>query len=457
MVERLEINGKELLFSVLRHEKTDNVPWVPFAGVHAGKLKGYTAREVLTDSDKMLESLLEVNKLYRPDGQPVVFDLQVEAEILGCELLWAEDAPPSVSSHPLATNMDIPDTIPTAADGRLPMILDVMRKLKIEVGEHTALYGLITGPFTLASHLRGTEIFMDTMDKREYLVELLAYTSKVAQEMARLYVEAGMDVIAVVDPVISQISPRMFTKFMHEPFSDLFACIREQGVFSAFFVCGDATKNIEPMCLTLPDCIAVDENIDMVTAKEVTDRYNVVLEGNIPLTTRMLMGTQLDNMKYVVDLMDSLDHHNLIISPGCDMPYDTPVENVIGTAGAIRDVHRARHLLTNYHAAEMDLDAVELPDYANLEKPLVEVFTLDSATCAACGYMLQAAERAVSELAGAAEMVEYKATSADNVARMTKMNIRNLPSICINGELKFSSLIPSNRELLEAIRAASKE
>ena len=54
-------------------------------------------------------------------------------------------------------------------------------------------------------------------------------------------------------------------------------------------------------------------------------------------------------------------------------------------------------------------------------------------------------------------MVEYKATSAENVARMTKMGIKNLPSICINGELKFSSLIPSNRELIEAIQAASKK
>lgn len=455
MAEKSEISGKENLFSVLRHEKTDTVPWVPFAGVHAGKLKGYSAREVLTDSDKLLESLLEVNKLYCPDGQPVVFDLQIEAEILGCELLWAENAPPSVITHPLAADMRVPEVIPAAADGRLPLILDVMGKLKAEVGEHTALYGLITGPFTLASHLRGTEIFMDTIDKREYLIELLAYTSKVAQEMARLYVEAGMDVIAVVDPVISQISPRMFKKFMHQPFSDLFACIREQGVFSAFFVCGDATKNIEPMCLTLPDCIAVDENIDMVTAKEVTDRHNVVLEGNIPLTTRMLMGTQQDNMKYVVDLLDALDHHNLIISPGCDMPYDVPVENTIGVTEAIRDTGRVRQVLANYQAAEMDLDAIELPDYANLEKPLLEVFTLDSSTCAACGYMLRAAERAYEELAGEVDMVEYKATSAENVARMMKMGIKNLPCICINGDLKFSSLIPGNRKLIEAIKAYS--
>ena len=40
--------SKELLFKVLRHEKTDEIPWVPFAGVHAGLLKGYSAKEVFT-------------------------------------------------------------------------------------------------------------------------------------------------------------------------------------------------------------------------------------------------------------------------------------------------------------------------------------------------------------------------------------------------------------------------
>ena len=44
---------------------------------------------------------MEVNKLYKPAGQPVIFDLQVEAECLGCDLVWADDAPPSVSKHPL--------------------------------------------------------------------------------------------------------------------------------------------------------------------------------------------------------------------------------------------------------------------------------------------------------------------------------------------------------------------
>ena len=216
-------HGKQLLLKTLRHEATKAVPWVPFAGVHAGKLLGHTAITVLTDGKKLLESLLEVNRLYDPDGQPVLFDLQVEAEILGCDLAWAEDAPPSVASHPLAgDHKTLPSTLPTAADGRLPMILDVMRQMKAAVGEKTALYGLVTGPFTLASHLRGTDIFLDTVDDPDFLHELVAYATEVAKRMADIYLDAGMDVIAVVDPVTSQISPRTFKSFLQDPFTDLF-------------------------------------------------------------------------------------------------------------------------------------------------------------------------------------------------------------------------------------------
>ena len=448
------ISGRELVFQTLRHQPVKAVPWVPFAGVHAGKLTGFTAREVLTDRDKLLESLLEVNRLYNPDGQPVLFDLQIEAEILGCDLVWAEDAPPSVVSHPLEDDLTIPTRLPEAGEGRLPLVLDVMRAMKARVGEKTALYGLVTGPFTLASHLRGTDIFLDTVDNPEFLSGLLAYSAQVAIRISELYLEAGMDVIAVVDPVTSQVSPRMFRKYLLEPFRVVFDSIRERGAFSAFFVCGDATKNIEGMCQSGPDCVAIDENVDMAAAKAVTDRFNITLEGNIPLTTRMLLGTQQDNMKYVVDLLDQLkplEPHNLIISPGCDMPYDTPVENVIGVVEAIRDPEGARLMLANYHAQEIDLDSVVLPDYAGLERPLVEVFTLDSSTCAACGYMLHAAERAAQTLAGKVDMVEYRITRPENVARMMKMGIKNLPCILVNGQLKFSSLIPGQPELLAAI------
>ena len=460
--------GKELLLAALRHEPLPAVPWVPFAGVHAGKLKGYTAAEVLQDGSKLLASLLAANELYDPDGQPVIFDLQVEAELLGCDLVWAAKAPPAVATHPLAAHLTIPDRLPGPDEGRLPMILDVMRAMKGAVGHKTALYGLVCGPFTLASHLRGTEIFMDMFDHSDELKELLAYTSSVAMRIANYYITAGMDVIAIVDPLVSQISPRHFRNFLLEPFRDIFAWLHVQGVFSSFFVCGDATKNLEVMCQTAPDCISIDENIDLLAAAQITGRYNVTLAGNIPLTTRMLLGTPQDNMKFVLDLLDAVHVHNekgeqgggiqpqfrnFILSPGCDMPYDTPPENVLGVLQALRDPQAARLMLASYQAHGFDMP-VELPDYASLQRPLVEVFTLDSDTCAACSYMLGAAQRAVAELAArgaAVDLVEYKFTQAENVARVIKMGIQKLPSLYINGQLKYSSVIPSNRELLEQV------
>ena len=52
----------------------------PMLGIHAAKFKGYTATEILKkDADKLVECLMEVHRLYRPDGQPIAFDLQLEA------------------------------------------------------------------------------------------------------------------------------------------------------------------------------------------------------------------------------------------------------------------------------------------------------------------------------------------------------------------------------------------
>jgi uroporphyrinogen decarboxylase len=195
----------------------------------------------------------------------------------------------------------------------------------------------------------------------------------------------------------------------------------------------------------------VDENINMVSAKQITDRYNITLSGNIPLTTHMLLGTQQDNMKFVVDFLETIDHHNLILAPGCDMPYDIPIENVVGCLHAVRNPEETREMLSNYQAAEVDLESVVIPDYAALEKPLVELFTLDSATCAACTYMKHAVETAVNEHHGKVEMVEYKFTVCENVARVMKMGIKNLPSVFINGRLAYSSIIPSQQELIEEI------
>ncbi|MHA2496676.1 MAG: uroporphyrinogen decarboxylase family protein [Candidatus Hodarchaeales archaeon] len=380
----------------------------------------------------------------------VIFDLQVEAEILGCDLRWVDKAPPMVVNHPFSEEMNFIEKIPEQNEGRLPIILDVMKTLKKAIGDDTALFGLVCGPLTLASHLRGTNFYIDLVKNPEYATDLLSYTSEVTKTMSTFYIEAGMDIIAIVDPVVSQISPNMFDSYLKDEFSNIFSNIHSQDAFSSFFVCGDATKNLDLMCKSNPNSIFVDENIDMVDAHEKLSKYNIILGGNIPLTTTMLFGTQQDNMKYVVDLIDQIGKDNLIIAPGCDMPYDVPFENVIGVIEAVKEPDLIRKSLENYHKTEIDLE-LELPNYHKLHKPLIEVFTIDSEVCAACGYMLETAVDVKKKFGDKVDLVEYKWIKLENIHRAKKLNIEHLPCILINGEVKYSSIIPPKDKLYNEI------
>lgn len=457
------MNNRELLLRVLNHETgLGRAAWVPFAGVHAGSLLGYDANEVLKDSEKLVNALLKVNEVYKPDGQPVIFDLQLEAEALGCELYWDEGGkvPPTVKVHPYEFEKKIPCDckMPTEKDGRFPIVLDAMRKIKEKVGNNTALYGLICGPFTLASHLRGQMLFMDMYDDIEYVQQLINFCKKVCIKVSEMYIEAGMDVIGYVDPLLSQISSDHIEEFLQRDYIELFEFLRNKNVKSSLFVCGDATRNLEALCKCKPDCLSIDENVDIKEAKEVCDRYNVVVGGNIQLTITMLHGTTQDNMKAVIDIISSCGTHDgIIISPGCDMPYDVPMENGIACYQAVTDFENVSKALENY-TSEIDVSDIDVvvPDYNNLEKPLVEAFTLDSRTCAACTYTMNLVKEAYEKSQGLFDYVEYRFTEKENIARCKKMGVAHLPCIYINGKLEWSSLIPTVNEFIERINEIKK-
>lgn len=448
------MHGKALIFEVLKGNRVERCPWVPYTGSQIANLKGYTAQEMFRDADKLFECCLEAESQYSPDGMTPMFDLQVEAEILGCDLTWYDNTPPTVCSHPLEGELSLPSGHICKEDGRIPLILDVMRRFKAAKPD-IAMYGLVCGPFTLASHLRGTNIFMDMYDDEDGVKALIDYCGEVVAEVAGYYIEAGCDVIAAVDPLVSQISPDMFETFLSEPYSKFFAALRAEGVPSSFFVCGDATKNIEPMCLTRPDCIAIDENVDIVEAKKITDAHKITISGNLQLTITMLLGTQQDNQKAAIDLMDKMGTRRFILAPGCDVPFDAPAANLIGVGQAVHNPEAVRKALENYVAKDM-LPEIEMPDYPNLDHVLVEAVTIDSKTCAACGYMVATADKAARPYGDKVRVVERSIMNPESLAFMAKVGLANLPSLLVNGVVKHISLIPTVEKLREEIEEAMR-
>jgi len=450
------MNGKELLLKALAGEETPRPAWLPFVGCHGGFLINKTATEYLQSADLLVEGLKKAKELYRPDGLPVMFDLQVEAEILGCRLHWADEVPPAVVSHPLAegkTIADLPEFDETK--GRFPIVVQALETLKKEIGDDTALYGLICGPFTLALHLLGNDIFLDMYDEEDVVLAVIDYCADICIQSADIYLDHGADVIGVVDPMTSQISPDHFEQFVTPAMNKVYDHIRARGGISSIFVCGDVTRNLEVMTQTTADNISVDEQIDMVHLRELCEAQGKSFGGNLKLTSVLLLGDEDDAKMETIGILEKSGTKGFILAPGCDLPYAVPVKNLQAVADMVHDEY-AREAAKTLTAKDADaFDDINLPNYGMANTVLIDVITLDSTSCAPCQYMMEAVEKAAEVASPICYINEHKIKVRQGIGMMVKLGVKNLPTICINGEVKFASIIPDQKTLVAAIEAAA--
>lgn len=445
--------GKQLVLSAIKMETTERVPWVPFVGCHGGSLIGVSADEYLKNADLIVKGQLKAVELYKADGIPVSFDLQVEAEALGCELKWEKLNPPAVSSHILDTKKLSELKLPDPKIGRIPVMFEAAEKLRKELPD-TALYGLITGPFTLALHLMGSNLFMEMYDDPANLKKLIQFCTEVGKIMVDGYINAGCDIIALVDPMTSQISPSHFIEFVTPGCKELFKYIRSKGKLSSFFVCGHALKNLEVMCDCHPDNLSVDENIPLDVVKRICLERKVSFGGNLRLTTALLNGTEDQNSIYAFECLKTGGNTGYILAPGCDIPYDTPIANMQAVAGvAVDDYKRqvAETLSAEGYTEEQRL--FDMSDYGRTEKVIVDIITLDSEACAPCQYMVESVKAVVPQFEDLVIWREHKIKSPDSVQFMASLMVKNVPTICIDGDITFVSVIPTRDELIAAIQA----
>ena len=163
----------------------------------------------------------------------------------------------------------------------------------------------------------------------------------------------------------------------------------------------------------------------------------------------------MDSQKAALEKIDAMGTRNFILAPGCDMPYGVPPENVIGVAQAVQNPEAARTLIEGYVRQDLDIE-VDMPDYGNLDHALIEVLTIDSATCAACGYMKAAADDMTAIFGDRVQIIERKITEPENIARLGRLGVANLPTLVLNGKPAFISVIPSRDELEASVAALLK-
>jgi len=98
-----------------------------------------------------------------------------------------------------------------------------------------------------------------------------------------------------------------------------------------------------------------------------------------------------------------------------------------------------------------------MADYGHADKVIVDIITLDSESCAPCQYMVESVKNIVPEFEGIIEWREHSIKKFKAVTFMNALMVKNLPTICVDGKIAFTSKIPPKQELIEVIQKRINE
>lgn len=323
--------AKQMLLDATMGKSTESAPWLPYAGVNCAFLINEKADTYFRSPELMAKGVVEAARRYHADGIPLSFDLSLEAESVGCEVMYWEDNVPSVMGHPCkdGTPEEMKLKLPTKDSGRWPIMFEAAKIAKPQLDElDCAMVGLVTGPLTLGSHIAGTKIFTALLKNKDYAHAVIKYASEVMAAATKFYIEMGCDIIALVDPVASQIRPETFREFVSPYCKDAIDIIHDAHRVSSFFICGDCTKVAEEVCRIGTHGFAVDEQMNMNFIRDLARKYKKGFGGNLKLSLALCMGFISPREDALISLAAG-GTDGFILSPGCDIPYDTPEKNIL--------------------------------------------------------------------------------------------------------------------------------
>ena len=290
------------------------------------------------DHHVLVEANLAVLEAFDLDIVQAISDPYREAVDFGAEIIFPEDDLP-VSKTPLLrdpadlANLPRPDP---ATGERMRDRIVAIRELKDAVGGEVPVMGWIEGALAEAADLRGVSaLMMDVYDRPVWVEELLTRCLEVEIDFAKAQIEAGADIIGLGDAVASQISPRMYRTFALPYEREIFAAVHEMGALARLHICGNTSRILADMVESGADIIDIDWLVDMADAAETFGAEAAVC-GNFDPVAVMLQGTPDEVYDATLHCMRAGGPRSFSAA-GCEIPDDTPPENLHAQSQALRD------------------------------------------------------------------------------------------------------------------------
>jgi uroporphyrinogen decarboxylase len=207
-------------------------------------------------------------------------------------------------------------------DTRVNGYVETMKLMSIGFSKRILKGAYVTGPYTLASLILGAmEAVIATKLQPENLHKLCDLTTEKILEYISLLISAGAEIICILEPSASMLGPKQFQEFSISYIKHIISSCKYSDVSIIYHGCGNTMHVIEDIATSGVDGMSLDSKEEGVNLKEAAQKA--------PENVVMMFGTKQDVQKEVMDIMENMKKYpNFILSTGCDLPQETPHENI---------------------------------------------------------------------------------------------------------------------------------
>ncbi|RJX24209.1 MAG: MtaA/CmuA family methyltransferase [Dethiobacter sp.] len=332
----MTLTSKERVLNQLQGKEIDRVPCYSGMGnvtVTGLKQLGYRFPHVHSDAEKMAKLAATSYKLFGYECAVVPFDFCLEAEALGCVINPYEDVEhllyPTIKEKAIHSEAEMA-TFPVPEDlenvGRVPVVVEAIRRLKEDIGDKVAVGTYFTAPFTLAGQIFDLDqLFKLSFKKQDLVGQMLDRLADVLIELGKIYRDAGADYINVreMGATTDILSPRSFKSLILPPLQKIHAALSALGIPNILHICG-ATNAIVPLMIEAgADAITVEVKNNMLKTREDIG-FEPLVFGNLDAYKLFVHDSVEDVEKAVITALEqSVD----AIWPGCDIWPEAKPEN----------------------------------------------------------------------------------------------------------------------------------
>ncbi len=332
-----QMTPKERKEAMIKGQSVDRYPIVIFYGAPGHELLGWTRRDQVASARNLADVQKKYYETFGCDGVSVTHGLHGMAIRYGALMTNPEHVPIAILEHPVRnikdlSMLDLAD-ISVEKDPTLKQGYEALKILQDEIGDECPVGVGLTGPFSSAAALVGTEVLLKNLNKNpEQVHKLMEFVTEATKILAEPFLKAGAGV-SLADPVASGtiISRSKFAEFAAPYLKQLVDHFHKFIPKStSIHICGDTSKLLNDVVDCGFICFSIDNVVDLQYAKEQVGN-RIPLMGNVNPNDVLYNGTPEEVKQAVRECCkkgwDSPCGYT--IATGCDSVYGTPLENAL--------------------------------------------------------------------------------------------------------------------------------